>query len=76
MDTDIDEDSEYTRFNARDVEIMNEKLFGFRGKTKPSLDIDDMVERINKRIAELEEEELHAKKAEKERKAKEDKKNE
>ncbi len=75
-DTDIDEDSGYTRFNAKDVEIMNEKLFGFRGETKPSLDIDDMVERINKRIAELEEEELHAKKAEKERKAKEDKKNE
>lgn len=74
---DFNEELGYIKFDSKEVDLMNEKLSGLRGETKPSLDIDDMVERINKRIAELEEEELLAKKAEEEeRKAKEDKKNE
>lgn len=51
------------KYDVRNIESMSDKLAGLRGETMPSLDIDEMVRRIDQRIAELEAEELRAKEA-------------
>ena len=59
-DVKIKDEDTFVNFTEENVKQMDEKLGDLRGETRSKIDIDEMIKRIDQRIAELELEEQNA----------------